>query len=146
VIPSPSNPFADANGNIHVTPGDRLPEIPEHQLKVGADYRVMPGLTIGGVLAYFGDQVLRGDESNQLGSLPGYAVVNLHGAYTVTPHVELFANLSNVLNARYATFGQLGAPTGVGAPGVPTNGVGVDNRFVSPAPPIAAFGGLRVRF
>jgi iron complex outermembrane receptor protein len=58
--------------------------------------------------------------------------------------------LQNALNAHYATFGQFGDPTGIGAPGVPagavTNGPGVDNRFLAPAPPIAVFGGVRMRF
>jgi hypothetical protein len=68
----------------------------------------------------------------------------------VTPRLQLFAKLENVLNARYATFGVLGDPTGVGAPGVPadgvTNGPGVDNRFQSPAAPVAAYGGIKLRF
>jgi iron complex outermembrane receptor protein len=149
-LPSPNNPFADANGNIRVVPGDRLPEIPEHQLKVGADYRVTSSWMVGGVLNYFGDQYLRGDESNQTRPLPGYAVVNLHSSYTVTQNFELFANVANALDSRYATFAQYGDPTGVGAPGIPvgavTNGPGVDNRFLSPAPPISVFGGVRVRF
>ena len=104
-LPSPNNPFADANGNIHVVPGDRLPGIPEHRLKVGADYRITPEWTVGGVLTYYSDQYLRGDESNQNPPLPGYAVVNLHTSYRVTENFELFANLQNALNARYATFG-----------------------------------------
>ena len=62
IIPSPNNPFADINGNIHVAPGDRLPGIPEHQLKVGADYHVTSNWTVGGILTYFSDQYLRGDE------------------------------------------------------------------------------------
>ena len=56
----------------------------------------------------------------------------------------------NATNTQYATFGVLGDPTGIGAPGIPadatTNGPGVDNRFESPAPPISAFAGVRVRF
>ena len=60
------------------------------------------------------------------------------------------SNVVNALNAKYATFGVLGDPTGVGAPGIPpgavTNGPGVDNRFESPAPPISAFGGIRITF
>jgi len=149
-LPSPSNPFADANGNIHVVPGDRLPEIPEHQIKVGADYRVTSSVTVGGILSYFSNQFLRGDETNQNVPLPGYAVLNLHGTYSVTQNVALFANVMNTLDARYATFAQYGDPTGVGASGIPagamSNGPGVDNRFLMPAPPIAVFGGLRVTF
>jgi hypothetical protein len=30
--------------------------------------------------------------------------------------------------------------------GAVTNGPGVDNRFVGPAPPLSVFGGIRVRF
>jgi hypothetical protein len=48
------------------------------------------------------------------------------------------------------TFGVLGDPTEVGAPGVPANAgasdPSVDNRFQSPAAPIAAYGGLELRF
>jgi len=149
-IPSPNNPFADASGNIHVVPGDRLPGIPEHQLKVGADYHVTPDWTVGGILTFFGDQYLRGDESNQNAPLPGYFVVNLHTSYRITENFELFARLENALDAHYATFGQYGDPTGIGAPGIPpgavTNGPGVNNRFLSPAAPIGAFAGMRLRF
>ena len=60
-LPSPSNPFGDANGNIQATPGDRLPGIPLHQLKIGADYQAMPQWKLGGVLTYFSDQYLKGD-------------------------------------------------------------------------------------
>jgi len=149
-LPSPSNPFADPNGNIQVTPGDRLPGIPLHQLKIGVDYRLNPQFTVGGVLTYFSDQFLRGDESNQNPPLSGYAVVNVHGTYKINDHVELFANIQNLLNARYASFAQFGDPTGVGAPGIPpgavTNGAGVDNRFLAPGAPIAVYGGIRMRF
>ena len=48
LMPSPSNPYRDAGGNIQVEPGDRLPGIPQHRLKLGADYIILPGLTVGG--------------------------------------------------------------------------------------------------
>ncbi len=132
-LPSSSNPFADANGNIQVSPGNHLPGIPQHQLKVGADYHVTPDWVVGATVVYFSPQWLRGDELNQNPTLPGYTVVNLRTTYTVTENFEMFANISNVLDARYATFGQYGDPTGVGAPGIPagatTNSPGVSNRF-----------------
>ena len=128
----------------------RLPGIPQNQLKVGADYHITPNWTIGGILAYFSDQFLHGDESNRNATLPGYAVVNLHSAYTITKNFEIFAGVRNLFNAHYNTFGAFGDPTGVGAPGIPadatTNDPRVDNRFVMPAPPLSIFGGVRIRF
>jgi len=150
LLNSAQNTFADANGNIQVEPGDVLPGIPKNRIKAGADYRVLPSWSVGGDVVYESSQFFRGDESNQMGPLSGYAVVNLHSKYDVTDNVELFVNIVNALNAKYATFGVLGDPTGVGAPGIPpgavTNGPGVDNRFESPAPPLSAFGGVRIRF
>jgi iron complex outermembrane recepter protein len=64
----------------------------------------------------------------------------------VTEHIELFATISNLTDAKYATFGAYGDPTGVGAPGVPTSGIGVDNRFIAPGVPLAVYGGVRVTF
>jgi iron complex outermembrane receptor protein len=72
--------------------------------------------------------------------------VNLHSSYSVTDNFELFFNIRNIFNARYNTFGVFGDPTGVGAPGVPANGSGVDNRFVAPSAPISIFGGIRLHF
>lgn len=143
-LASPSNPFRDAGGDIQVRPGDRLPGVPRHRLKLGADLEIRRGWSLGASLALVGDQIYRGDESNQLAPLPGYVVVNLHSTLDLTRRISLFATLDNALDARYATFGVLGDPTGVGAPGVPPSGA--DPRFQSPATPIAAYGGLRMRF
>jgi len=147
---SPQNPYADANGNIHVQVGDQLPGIPENRVKLGTDYQVLDGWNVGAVFNYVGPSFYRGDESNQLGQIPGYEVVNLHSTYQVTSNVQIFVTLDNAFNEQYSTFGVLGDPTGVGAPGIPadavTNGPGVDNRFLSPASPIAAYGGVRVTF
>ncbi len=150
LLNSPQNAFADANGNIQVRPGDVLPGIPAHRVKAGIDYRLTPQLLVGGGVTYESSQYFRGDESNQMKPLPGYASVNLHASYEVTDRIEVFANLVNAFDSNYQTFGVLGDPTGLGAPGIPpdadTNAPGVDNRFESPAPPISAFGGVRVRF
>jgi len=149
-VPSPSNPYQDSSGNIHVVPGDQLPGIPRHRFKLGADYILIPDLTVGGNLNLVGTQYYFGDESNQNAPMPSYHVLGLHASYQASHRFELFARIDNVLDTKYSTYGILSDPTGVGAPGVPvdgvTNGPGVDNRFQSPAPPFAIFGGVRVRF
>jgi iron complex outermembrane recepter protein len=150
VVPSPSNPFQDAAGDIQVVPGDYLPGIPLHRVKLGADYRFLPGWSAGATLSIVSSFHYVGDESNQLAPISGYQVVGLHASYKPDPHVEFFAQVTNLLNKRYSTWGILSDPTGVGVPGVPpggvTNGAGVDNRFLSPAAPVEAFAGLRVSF
>jgi iron complex outermembrane receptor protein len=150
VVPSPSNPSQDASGDIQVEPGDRLPGIPQHRLKLGVDYKLLPEWTLGATLNIISSFFYVGDESNQLAPIPGFASVNLHSTYKPVAHVEMFATINNLFNRKYATWGILSDPTGIGAPGIPpggvTNGPGVDNRFLSPAAPFEAFGGVRILF
>jgi len=147
---SPSNPFQDENGNIQVEPGDRLPGIPKHRIKAGADYDVLPNWTVGGTLVYVSTQFYRGDESNQNPPLPSYQVLNLHTAWRFYKQSELFLSVDNVFDRRYSTYGIFSDPTGVGAPGIPpdanSNDPGVDNRFQNPAAPRSVFGGIRIKF
>jgi iron complex outermembrane recepter protein len=148
VVPSPSSPFQNALGDIQVEPGDRLPGIPEHRVKLGADLKIVPAWTVGATLNWVSDFYYVGDESNQLPPIPGYTVLNLHTSIRPTPHLELFASVNNLLNRKYATWGILSDPTGINGPGIPPNGVtngpGVDNRFLSPAAPLEAFVGIRL--
>jgi iron complex outermembrane receptor protein len=150
LLNSPSNPFQDANGNIQVSRGDRLPLIPLNRVKLGVDYSLLPGWSIGGSVLLASDSFYRGDESNQNPQLPGYHVVSLRTAYRISKTLEMFANLQNLLAERYSTLGLLSDPTGVGAPGVPAhanpNDPGVDNRFQSPGMPRSFFGGIRIWF
>ncbi len=143
---SSGSPAADENGNIQVHPGDHIPGIPQHRIKVGADYRVTPNWTVGGTLNYVSEQYYSNDNSNQEPQLPGHAVVNLHSTYDISKQFSVFVELDNAFDNHYSTFGIFGDPTGINAPGIPTNGGFVDPRFISPAPPIAAYGGIRFRF
>jgi len=147
-LPSPSNLHQNADGNIEVRPGNRLPGIPKNRVKTGIDYAITPQWKVGAALIVVSSQYYFGDESNQNAPMPGYGVVNLHASYRAGLHVELFGSINNLFNARYATYGTYSDPTGIGAPGIPvdgeTNGPGVDNRFLSPAAPIAVYGGVRI--
>jgi len=148
VVPSPSNPYQNSLGDIQVEPGDHLPGIPEHRLKLGLDYEVLHGWLVGTSVNVVSSSYYVGDEANLLAPIPGYTVVELHTTYSPLPHLQLFATVDNLLNHKYATWGILSDPTGIGAPGIPpdgvTNGPGVDNRFLSPAAPFEVFAGVRL--
>jgi iron complex outermembrane receptor protein len=150
LLHSPSNPFQDDDRNIHVLPGNHLPLIPKNRIKLGGDFWVMPNWSVGASFTFVSDSFYKGDESNQNPQLPGYHVFSLRTSYKILKQVELFANVQNLFDERYSTFGLFGDPTGVNAPGVPvgadSNGPGVDNRFQSPGMPRAYFGGVRVTF
>jgi iron complex outermembrane receptor protein len=149
-VPSPANPYQNAAADIQVETGDHLPGIPDHRLKLGVDYRILRAWTVGTDVVFVSSFYYVGDESNQLAPIPGFTTVNLHTKYNPVPHLQVYASIHNLFNRKYATWGILGDPTGIGAPGVPVNGVtngpGVDNRFLSPAAPFEAFGGVRISF
>ena len=148
--PSPANPFQDANGNIQVNVGDELPLIPKNRLKVGADVMLLPHWSVGATWSYVGPSFYRGDEANLNPQLPGYSLASVRTSYQFGKHVQVFANIQNLFDRHYSTYGILGDPTGVGAPGVPPAGVfgdpDVAAQFQSPAMPRAYFGGVKLSF
>jgi iron complex outermembrane receptor protein len=141
-LSSPNNPFADANGNVHVAPGDHIPGVPQHRLKLDADYAITAKWAIGGDLIVESGQYFFGDPSNQNPQLGGFYVVNLRSSYRITDNVELFGQIENLLDSKYATFGIFGDVTKTPLPGVSNPS---DSRFISAAPPLAGYAGIRVR-
>jgi len=147
-ISSPDNPFADADGNIFVVPGNHIPGIPAHRFKAGAEYNVTDAWKIGADLYVVGSQYFIHDDSNQFAKVPPYWVVNLHSSYQVTKNVEVFGLIQNLFNTRYyaaGTFFQTGGFLNVG---------GGDNLFANltdprtflPGMPLAAYAGIRATF
>jgi outer membrane receptor protein involved in Fe transport len=138
-----SNPDADANGNITILPGDSLPGVPRTVIKGGLDYTVTEKIKLGADAIYQSGQFLFGDEANLTPRLPGFFTLNLHGLYQLTPHVQLFANVQNVTDARYYTYGTFSPTSAVYL----VQATGATNpRAYSPAAPIGAFGGVKVTF
>jgi outer membrane receptor protein involved in Fe transport len=135
---SANDPYADAaTGLIQVHKGDRIPGLPRQALKLGADYKITTGLTVGGDVVYNSARYLRGDESNQIGPLGGYAVANLRASYRVSGHVAVFARVENLFDRRYYSFGVLGNATAI----YPAF---TDPRFLSTGPPRGAWIGVSV--
>jgi iron complex outermembrane recepter protein len=140
---SGNNPAADANGNLTIRPGNRLPGIPANQLKFGANYKVTDKWTVGASAILASSAFLFGDEANLTPPLPGYFTMNLTTTYQLTKNVQWFAWAENITNARYYTFGTFSPTSSVflaQAPGA------TNPRGFSPAAPIGGFGGVRVTF
>jgi iron complex outermembrane receptor protein len=142
-LASPNNPSADADGNIFVTSGNRIPGIPQHQFKVGADYLVTPQWKIGADIVAVGRRYYVGDDANQNQMLPSYAVVNLRTSYEVTKNVTLFAVVNNLFDTKYALFGTYFESSGTAKAGLPITFT--DQRTEVPGAPLAVFGGIRVK-
>ncbi len=142
-LDSPLNPAADANGQIHVVPGNQLPGIPRQRLKFGVSYAVTDAWTVGFSGIVSSGQYLFGDEANLTPKTGGYVVLNANSSYLVRPGVTLFAVMQNVLNTKYETFGTFSDTGSIPIAQVPG---ATDTRSLSPAPPLAGFGGVRVTF
>ena len=139
---SPNHPAADANGEVAVASGSRIPGIPRHQLKVGVDYQFQSGLKLGGELMYNSDQVLRGDEANLLSTIAGYAVVNVRAAYRVSKQLEVFTRVTNLFDTDYENFGLLGESPSRVLP----NLADATPRYFGPGAPRGGWVGVRVTF
>ena len=156
-----SNSTADADGNILVRPGDRIPLISRHTGRLGLEYELNEKWDVGGNLVVASGSFLHGNENNAnragstngqgafiegTGWLPGYAVVNLQSTYHITKRAEVFARLVNLFDREYATAGFLATnafnPNGSfrADPNDWTN-----ENAESPAQPRAIWAGVRVR-
>ncbi len=138
-----SNPDGNSAGNIVVQPGDTLPGIPRNTLKVGVDGAITEAWRAGADGQLQTGQYLVGDEANLTPRLPGFFTLNLHTSYDVTPRIQLFANVQNALDRKYYTFGTFSPTNSVFLSQAPD---ATNPRSYSPAAPIGAFGGVRVRF
>jgi outer membrane receptor protein involved in Fe transport len=138
-----SNPDADANGNITVRPGDELPGVPRSVIKFGLDGAITEAWHAGIDGQYQSGQYLFGDEANLTPRLPGFFVMNLHSTYDVTHWFQVFANVQNVLDRRYYTYGTFSPTTSVFLAQAPN---ATNPRSYSLAEPLGFFGGVRVKF
>jgi iron complex outermembrane recepter protein len=151
-IASPNNPSAVPCSSdptttcVNTRPGDRLPGVPVHRFKAGADYRVTKNWKIGADLVATSDQVFRGDEANQNARLAGYTRVDLRTSYDVMPGVQIYGLIQNLFDQRYGlsgTYFNLQIANSAGAP----SGVSFsDPRTITPAAPLAVYAGVRIRF
>ncbi|RZU41081.1 TonB-dependent receptor [Edaphobacter modestus] len=159
--------FPGTDGDITITPGDRIPQTPQHVLKVFADYKPTSKWLIDLNIIAVSSSFARGNENNQdqpdgvyylgSGSSPAYGVANLGARYTFNSHFEAFLQMNNLFDSHYSTAAQLGTTpyddSGhfIARPFPPAPGSGGDyplrnTTFLAPGAPFNIFGGLRVTF
>jgi iron complex outermembrane receptor protein len=128
VVNSPNNSSAaDLNGDtvageIRVNRGNRIPNIPEHSVKLRVDYAASDAFSFGSNVILNSGVHARGDENNRdiNGKLKGYMLVNLDARYQIDSQWQVFVRVNNALNRKFENFGILGEnffPGGVYTPG-----------------------------
>jgi outer membrane receptor protein involved in Fe transport len=160
---SSSNSSEDANSTIYAKPGDRIPSIPAHQLKLRGQYAVTPDWTLGANVIGYSDQYVWGNENNKhrgnqesclddgapencalgKGKLGGYFTVNLDTQYNIGSGWKAFAKATNIFDRDYYVSGRL-AETQFNSAGE----FGNEAKMLGllPGAPRAAWVGLRYEF
>jgi outer membrane receptor protein involved in Fe transport len=151
-------------GVIQILPGNRIPLIPHHLLKAHAGLQATKKLSVNLSFVAASQSFARGNENNLSqpdgryylgpGISPGYGVLNLTGSYQVHRHLEIFAQINNLLDHHYYTAALIGS-TGFTPQGTyvarPLPAINGDYpipsaTFYAPGAPIGAWGGVRIKF
>lgn len=144
-IHSPSNSSRDANDDIVVAPGSRVPGIARQQLKLHADWKASERASWGVGWAWFDRQYARGDENNRdsNGPLPAFGIAFATARYAAAPGWDLALKIDNLFNRRYENFGVLGQNFFAGPGRSFDPAAVVAEQFRSPGPPRAVWVSLR---
>lgn len=154
------------DGNIHIAPGDFIPQAPRNLFKLYGQYKPSPKLIVEMDIRAAGSSFARGNENNQdkpdgkfylgSGKSAGYGVADIGARYQATRHVQFFAQLNNLLDKHYSTASQLGTtpfdnndrfvarpfgtPYGTGDGDIPIR----SSAFLAPGTPFNIYGGLKI--
>lgn len=152
--------------DIHIVPGDYIPQVPRNMLKIYGQYKLSSKLTAELDILGVGSSFARGNENNldqpdgvyYLGSgkSAGYGIANMGARYQMTSRVQLFVQMNNLLDKHYSTGAQLGTtpfdnnnhfvarpfgtPYGTGDGEIPIR----TSTFLAPGTPFNIYGGLKI--
>ncbi|MBA2352534.1 MAG: TonB-dependent receptor [Burkholderiales bacterium] len=151
-----------SDDEIAVAPGDSIPGIPRHSVKLATDYAVTDTWSVGADVRAFSSQFVRGNENNthqagtftdqfgetrtflNSGEASGFAVVNLTTRYRIARDWEIFARIDNLFDREYFNGGALGENTFSAAGAFLTNSEDwTRETFYAPGAPRAGWIGIR---
>ena len=139
--------------NVTITPGIGMAGLPRHSAKLGADWALGRGLSVGADMQIVSSRGVQGHEDGLLEDgasdlhrlrIPGHTLLHLRLQWQATPALSVVARVQNALNKRYETYGAL-AETVFDAQGNFT-GNEEDALFVAPGAPRSLWLGLRLKF
>jgi outer membrane receptor protein involved in Fe transport len=150
---------------ILVKSGDRIPGIPEHSLKLGADWRVSERVSLFADVIAYSSQYVRGNENNEhqsgdatdafgetrsfegAGKIPAYAILNIGANAKLGGGWEVFGRVNNVFDKHYASAGALAENPFNAAGAFQTSSDDWTNEtFFGPGAKRAGWIGVRYRF
>jgi outer membrane receptor protein involved in Fe transport len=161
--------FAGQRGiddDIHIVPGNYIPQVPRNMLKVYGQYKPSSNLTAEVNILGVGSSFARGNENNLdrpdgtyylgPGKSAGYGIANVGARYQIASRVQLFVQMNNLLDKHYSTGAQLGTtpfdnsnrfvarpfgtPYGTGDGDIPIR----TSTLLAPGTPFNISGGLKI--
>jgi outer membrane receptor protein involved in Fe transport len=138
-----------------ISPGNRLPGIPLHTLKLNLDWQAMDQLSLGAGIQYSSSLKTQGNEDGKVGddgdaiadaSIKGHTLLNLKANYQLQKGLSLFGKINNVLDTRYETYGMIGESNFNPDGSQIDNGLNTVAKFVAPGAPRSYLVGLRYQF
>jgi len=150
--------------NIHIVPGDFIPQVPRNLFKFYGQFHPSSQLMVELDIIAAGSAYARGNENNLdqpdgvyylgPGKSAGYGIANLGARYQATKHIQLFVQMNNLLDKHYSTAAQLGTTpfddknvfvaqpfgTPYGDDNVPIR----SSSFQAPGTPFNIYGGLKI--
>jgi outer membrane receptor protein involved in Fe transport len=152
--------------DIHIAPGDFIPQVPRNIFKLYGQYRPSSKITAELDVLAVGSSFARGNENNMdrpdgtfyfgPGKSAGYGIASLGARYQITSRIQLFVQLNNLFDKHYSTGSQLGVtpfdnndrfiarpfgtPYGTDDGEIPIR----SSTFLSPGVPFNIYGGLKM--
>lgn len=156
---------SNAQAYVDIKPGDELPGMPNHIIQANWNHRFTDKFDATLSMVMHSSSYVRGNENNEHqprnrtgierydyignGTIPGYAVFNLHANYKISPGINMFVKINNIFDREYSTAGNL-ALTPFNAAGKfqtgtnPTTSEWNNSTFIGPGAPRAVWIGLSV--